>query len=167
MEEGTKDTDDAMLCVSQVKLGGYRLYSLSTNMRRCNLGNVLRTRAKRSAKAQDETSSHQTSNIGRSSLDGGGGDGEEAAGKVDTASTDLISQAEERCTAEVANSHKGVDDAERGALVLEAIVVVPVLVGVDTADYTPIDTVAVSRSVAVIQKHVLLGQASKPLTQPG
>lgn len=125
-------------------------------MWRRNLGNVLRTRAKRSAKAQDETSSHETSNIRRSSLDGGGGDGEEAAGKVDAASTDFVSQAEERCTAEVANGHEGVDDAKRGALVLEAKVIVPVGVGVDTADYTPIDTVAMSKSVAVIQKHVFL-----------
>lgn len=87
-------------------------------------------------------------------MDGSGGDGEEAAGKVDAASTDLISQAEERCTTEVADSHESVDDAERGTLVLEAKVIVPVGVGVDTADYTPIDTVAVPWSVPVIQKHV-------------
>lgn len=119
------------------------MYSLSSNVWRCNLGNVLRTRAKSSTKTQDETSSHKTSNVGRSSLDSGGGDGEEAAGKVDAASTDLISKTEEGCTAEVANGHEGVDDTERGTLVLEAKVIVPVGVGVDTADYTPIDTVAV------------------------
>lgn len=41
LEEGTKDTDDAISCVSRAKVGGKRLYSLSSNVRRRNLGNVL------------------------------------------------------------------------------------------------------------------------------
>lgn len=111
-------------------------------MRRCDLGDVLRAGTKGSAKTQDETTKHEQLDIWREALNKSCDNSEETTDKVDASSTDLIRETKERCTAEVTNGHESIDNTECRATVFEAKVFMPVNVGVDTADNTPVDTVA-------------------------
>lgn len=111
-------------------------------MRRCDLGDVLRAGTKGSSKTQDETTKHEQLDIWREALNKSCDDSEETTDKVDASSTDLIRETKERSTAEVTNGHESINNTKCRATVFEAKVFMPVNVGVDTADNTPIDTVA-------------------------
>jgi len=114
---------------------------LSTEMRRGNLSNVLRAGAKSGSKTKHKTTKHKDFHIGRETLNDGRNDGEETADEVNRASTDLISKTEKWSTAKVANGHEGIDNTQSRSAVLKTKVRMPVVIGVDTADDTPIDTV--------------------------
>lgn len=120
--------------------------SLSTNMRRCNLCDVLRARAKRGTKTEDKATKHKDLDIWSEALDERSNNGEKTPEKVDAATTNLIRNAEKRSATEIADSHKSVDDTECRAAIFETEVVMPVEVGVDAANDTPIDTIPTKAS---------------------
>lgn len=110
-------------------------------MRRGNLRNVLRAGTKGSSKTEHKTTKHKDFYIGREALNDGRNDGEETTDKVHRATTELISKTEKRSTAKVANRHEGINNTQSRSTVLKAKVRMPVVIGVDTADDAPIDTV--------------------------
>lgn len=143
MEEGAKDTNDS-----------------TSEMRRGDFGNVLRTGAKSSCETENESTKDENTGVGSSSLwlsvhdvlfmldwvvesylDNSSDDGEGTASKVDSSSSKLIRQGEERSTTEASNCHQSIDNTESRALVIESVVIVPSGVGVYRAKHTPIYTI--------------------------
>jgi hypothetical protein len=107
-----------------------------------NLCDVLRARAKRGTKAKDKTAKHKDLDIWGEALNERRNNSKKTADEVDAATTNLIRNAEERGAAKVANGHESVDDTECRAAVFETEVLMPIDVGVDTADDTPVDTIS-------------------------
>lgn len=111
-------------------------------MRGCNFCDVLRARAKRGTKAKDKAAKHKDLDIRGEALNERSNNSEETAEKVDAATTNLIRNTEEWSAAKVADGHESVDDTECRAAVCEAEIVMPIGVGVDAADNTPVDTIS-------------------------
>lgn len=106
-----------------------------------NLGNILRRTHHASTETEKKTCKHQHLGVHGKSLHNGCNANTGVTNKVDTTTTDYISESQHRGTAEVTNAHEGIENTVGGTVITESVIFVPERERIDGANNTPIHTV--------------------------